>query len=137
MRGDYVKIIEINALQNGAHRNQEGSFNIIPDGWAVIPDSIAIPASFPGVDIKVRDGVVVEMVENAKYIADLQAHIKKAEREGRISELKQLLLETDYKAIKYAEGLISDEEYAVIRSERQAWREEINALEAELEGLHD
>jgi hypothetical protein len=55
----------------------------------------------------------------------------------QIQELKNQLAATDYKAIKYAEGLISDEEYAAIRSERQAWREEINALEAELEGLHD
>lgn len=137
MRGDYVKIIEINALQNGAHRNQEGSFDIIPDGWAVIPDSMKLPASFPGVDIKVKDGVVVEMTENAGYVSALQASARKADCESRISELKRFLTETDYKAIKYAEGLLSDEEYAEARAERQAWRNEINALEAQLEVEHD
>lgn len=47
----------------------------------------------------------------------------------RISELKQLLTDTDYKAIKYAEGEITAEEYAPIREQRRAWRVEINNLE--------
>ena len=46
-----------------------------------------------------------------------------------ISELKQKLLDTDYKAIKYAEGHISEEEYAPIKAERQEWRNRINELE--------
>lgn len=49
--------------------------------------------------------------------------------EQKIAELKQNLVNTDYKAIKYAEGLISDEEYAPIKAQRQEWREEINKLE--------
>jgi hypothetical protein len=55
----------------------------------------------------------------------------------QIQELKSKLDATDYKAIKYAEGLLSDEEYAEARAERQAWRNEINALEAQLEVEHD
>lgn len=51
---------------------------------------------------------------------------------NRIAELKTNLSETDYKAIKYSEGLISDEDYAPIKAERQAWRDEINKLEQEL-----
>ncbi len=47
----------------------------------------------------------------------------------RINELKQQLADTDYKAIKYAEGWISEEEYEPVRIQRQAWREEINRLE--------
>lgn len=47
----------------------------------------------------------------------------------RISELKKALFETDYQAIKYAEGLISVEEYASIKAQRQMWRDEINELE--------
>lgn len=50
----------------------------------------------------------------------------------RIFELKKNLSNTDYKAIKYAEGLISEEEYAEIKASRQAWRDEINELEKEL-----
>lgn len=47
----------------------------------------------------------------------------------RISDLKKALFETDYQAIKYSEGLISDEDYAPIKAQRQAWRDEINELE--------
>ena len=47
----------------------------------------------------------------------------------RIEELKTLLSSTDYQAIKFAEGAISEEQYAPIREQRQAWRNEINELE--------
>lgn len=46
--------------------------------------------------------------------------------------LKQQLADTDYKAIKYAEGWYTEEEYAPIKAERQAIRDKINELEAEL-----
>jgi hypothetical protein len=52
--------------------------------------------------------------------------------EYKIEELKHRLEETDYKAIKYAEGLISEEEYAETRALRQSWRDEINELEKEV-----
>lgn len=32
-----MRIIEIAALSNGAHRNQTGEFRTIPNGWAVVP----------------------------------------------------------------------------------------------------
>ena len=51
--------------------------------------------------------------------------------EAQINELKEKLRETDYKAIKYAEGLISEEDYAVIKKQRQEWRDKINELESE------
>ena len=47
-----------------------------------------------------------------------------------IQQLKKLLSDTDYKAIKYAEGQISEEEYASVRAERQGYRDRINELEA-------
>ena len=50
-------------------------------------------------------------------------------KQARISELKMLLAESDYKAIKFAEGWLTGDEYAVTKAERQAWRDEINALE--------
>ena len=49
--------------------------------------------------------------------------------EEQIAELKAQLAATDYKAIKYAEGWITEEEYAPIRAERQALRDKINVLE--------
>lgn len=47
-------------------------------------------------------------------------------------KFKEKLAETDYKAIKFAEGELTEEEYAPTREERRAWRDEINRLEAEL-----
>jgi hypothetical protein len=45
------------------------------------------------------------------------------------------LLKTDYKALKYAEGMLSETEYAPIKLQRQAWRDEINSIELEIEAL--
>lgn len=50
-----------------------------------------------------------------------------------ISELKRNLSDTDYKAIKYSEGLLTDKEYAEVKAQRQAWRDEINRLEEKLQ----
>lgn len=36
-----MKLMEIAALDNGAHRNQTiDSLSVIPEGWAVIPDDM-------------------------------------------------------------------------------------------------
>ena len=47
-----------------------------------------------------------------------------------IQQLKKQLSDTDYKAIKYAEGQISESEYAPVKAERQGYRDRINELEA-------
>lgn len=51
---------------------------------------------------------------------------------NRIVVLKRLLAETDYQAIKFAEGLISVEDYQEIKILRQSWRDEINELEKQI-----
>lgn len=45
------------------------------------------------------------------------------------------LLSTDYKAIKYAEGVISEEEYASVKLLRQSWRNQINEIDEEIKKL--
>lgn len=57
------------------------------------------------------------------------------EKVERLLELKNKLAKTDYKAIKYAEGELSAEEYAETLEQRRAWRAEINELQAELKAL--
>ena len=47
-----------------------------------------------------------------------------------ITQLKKQLSDTDYKAIKFAEGQISESEYASVRELRQSYRDRINELEA-------
>ena len=49
-----MKILEITALPNGAHRNQAGTFSTIPSGWAVIPDSMETP-NFPFGEVEVAE----------------------------------------------------------------------------------
>lgn len=49
--------------------------------------------------------------------------------EQEITELKQFLFATDYQAIKYAEGVLSEEDYAAMKQQRQEWRQRINELE--------
>ena len=56
-----MHIIEVKALDNGAHRNQNGGISTIPDGWAVIPDDMEIPDTFPFVNITVEGQVVTSM----------------------------------------------------------------------------
>ena len=51
-----------------------------------------------------------------------------------IFELKEELQRTDYKAIKYAEGVMTDEEYQQTGIQRQAWRRRINELERLIAG---
>lgn len=53
-----------------------------------------------------------------------------AERE--IERLKNMLQSTDYKAIKYAEGQMTESEYAKTKTDRQNWRNKINELEVQV-----
>ena len=46
-----------------------------------------------------------------------------------ITQLKKELSDTDYKAIKFAEGQLTEEEYAPTRSQRASWRAKINKLQ--------
>lgn len=41
-----MKIIEIKKFENGAHRNQIGDFDNIPEGFAVVPDDMELE-NFP------------------------------------------------------------------------------------------
>lgn len=57
------------------------------------------------------------------------------EKQLKIQKLKKNLADTDYKAIKYATDVITEEEYEPTRKQRAAWRAEINALETEIKVL--
>ena len=122
-----MKIIKIEPYDNGAHANQTSSATFpVPDGYALIPDDMPIPDTFPFVDIEVEgyDPPVVTSMTSGVIPPppDPSPAI-------RIAELKANLSTTDYQAIKYAEGWISEEDYAPIKAQRQAWRNEINELE--------
>lgn len=55
--------------------------------------------------------------------------------QGKIVVLKAKLQSTDYMAIKFAEGLLTETEYAKTKEQREQWRAEINAIETQIKGL--
>ena len=55
--------------------------------------------------------------------------------ESEIAGLKQILTSTDYKALKFAEGQISEEDYEETKQQRQLLRDKINELEAEMDAI--
>lgn len=56
---------------------------------------------------------------------------------NQIAELKNNFNKTRYLQEKYIDGALTEEEYEPIRQERQKWRDQINALEAELAALEE
>ena len=68
-----MRIIEIAALDNGAHRNQTGTFSTIPSGWAVIPDSMETP-NFPFGEARSRLSLTVKNIK--KTLRSLTNEVK-------------------------------------------------------------
>ena len=89
-----------------------------------------------------ENGYVIEEIEpdeNGERRFQIQ-EVKidpKDEIRWQIINLKKQLSDTDYKAIKYAEGILSEEEYAEDKAKRAGWRAEINRLEARLAALEE
>lgn len=86
-----MKIIEIQALDNGAHRNQETTSTRVPDGWAVIPEGVEIPETYPFVDLVVQGNQVVSMT--AGVVPDPEP-----EPEPEPTETEQLRADVDFLA---------------------------------------
>ena len=66
-----MRIIKIEQLENGAHQNQICQISFIPDGWAVIPDNMDIPDTFPFVNIEVDGQTVTAMTAGVVSVPDL------------------------------------------------------------------
>lgn len=110
-----MKILEIAALSNGAHRNQSGNFRTVPDGWAVIPDNMTLE-NFPFGEVEAEEinGVMTvtkwtagempepEPVEKPTDNATLEDRITALEAENAL--LKEQLAETDEAIIALYEG---------------------------------
>lgn len=58
-----MTIVEINALYNGAHRNQTGA-EVCPEGWAVVPEELLAEweACAPFAEITVDGDVVTGII---------------------------------------------------------------------------
>ena len=77
-------------------------------------------------------------VENGKFCIKRRTPTKEelakdiiSNRNKEISELKAKLAQTDYQAIKFAEGWITADDYAPTKALRNSWRTRINELEVQ------
>lgn len=90
-----MQIIEINALENGAHRNQSWTGGHIPDGWAAVSGNITIPDTFPFVDIEVdENGTVTAMTPREVPQAEPEP-----EAEPEATQLDRIEAQTMYTAL--------------------------------------
>ena len=89
-----IRIVEIEPLANGGHRNQTGNFKTIPKGYAVIPNDIETP-NFPFGTVTAKEIAGVMTVTNweAGEIPEPQ------ESEPPVSELERLRADVDYIAV--------------------------------------
>lgn len=81
--------------------------------------------------VRAFDGKLVfkSQTQTAEYLAEEAAYNERKDALKQIKELKKKLSETDYQAIKYSEGQLTEAEYADMKAQRQEWRNEINKLE--------
>jgi len=70
-----------------------------------------------------------EFVDEPPYVPT-EAELLAAAKAEKLSALQQLLNNSDYKAIKFAEGALTAQEYEPTKVKRQAWRDAYNNVEA-------
>lgn len=126
-------------IEETKEQEEQGHYELIDDGekkqikWIIdVPQKTAIPAHYENELAEVYIPFSAEKIleiENQEadslYRAALQPYLL------QIKEYKDKLLDTDYQAIKYAEGVLSEEEYAPIKEQRQEWREMVNKYQKE------
>lgn len=58
-------IIEIIALENGAHRNQMGKLNHVPEGWIAVPSKLEEKAKgfLPFINLKIENGILIDVMQ--------------------------------------------------------------------------
>ena len=94
-----IRIVEINPLPNGAHRNQSGNFKNIPDGWAVIPDNITTE-NFPFGEIEAEEiNGVMTVTKWTAGKAPRPFPTFEDETGTGVGEVEQLRADVDYIAI--------------------------------------
>ncbi|MDR2796151.1 MAG: hypothetical protein LBB47_05510 [Spirochaetaceae bacterium] len=75
-------------------------------------------------------GCLARLIDGAIVIGRTEAEKQAGLNEKRVRVLKRLLSDTDYIAVKIAEGAATADHYADKLAQRQAWRTEIQELES-------
>lgn len=86
-----MTIIELAPLKNGAHRNQTTSRLLpVPNGWAVIPEEMALPETFPFVEVEAQAGIVTALTPGTmpkpepEPVPTVDARVAKLENENKL-----------------------------------------------------
>lgn len=86
-------IIELTPLKNGAHRNQTTSGLLsVPNGWAVIPEDMEVPETFPFASVEAINGVVTALTPGTvpepqpkpEAVPTVDARVAKLENENKL-----------------------------------------------------
>ena len=120
VRENYVDVNVLNRISESELKKEPYNFQIVE-----IPDDRS-DCFFADFDMKRK-----------KFVFNEQKYQKRKECELAEKEmllLKQFLAETDYKAIKFAEGEISQDEFSEAKIQRRKCREKINELEKIING---
>lgn len=97
-------IIKIKQNSNGSHNNQSTVLRNIPDGWAIVPDDIVIPDTFPFVNIKTKeiDGVMTVTEMTAGVVPEIET----VELEPTpTDDLEQMAIDHEYRLTLLELGL--------------------------------
>jgi len=100
-----MNIIKIEQNSNGSHANQFNA-SVCPSGWAIIPQSMTIPQSFPFVDLVVDGNTVSEMTE--REVPPVEPIEPIPTTEDRVAEL-----EKENKLLK-AQAKMADEQMSFL-----------------------
>lgn len=79
------------------------------------------------IDFFLRENGIV--IKDGEFSICLEYDDEQRRQYERIRELKKMLSESDYKALKFSDGVLTEEEYAPVREKRREWRSEINEIE--------
>ena len=88
-----MRLIKIDAFENGAHDNQIGGLSRVPEGWAVIPDDM-ICENFPFGELTAEEieGVMTVTSWTPGIIPEVEPTSNpKASMEERITALEEAL----------------------------------------------
>jgi hypothetical protein len=98
---------------------------------AQLMDGLSGQPETEAADEEFESGGCLARIIGGKIVIGKTGAEKQAEQNaGRILVLKRQLAETDYIAVKIAEGAAAASDYAARLAERQAWRTEIGLLES-------
>ena len=113
--------------EEASEKASSAEYEVINEKDGVITEYIVSKVNYDG-----KNYVRTTTEKILVYVEYTDAELHKMAVEARISELKSFLAATDYQAIKYAEGELTEEEYLPIKEQRASWRKEINELELEV-----